>query len=68
MANILLWVGIALILIGQLALAWQASKRLAMKDELSKSPQTRQTMRQKRNYCLLITGAGMVALLIALIF
>lgn len=38
MASILLWIGVALIVIGWIALAWQAAKRMAIKDELEKFP------------------------------
>ena len=67
MANVLLWVGIALIVIGWLALGWQASKRLAVKDELDKFPQRKNVMRLHRNYCWLIIGAGMAVVLLAML-
>lgn len=67
MGNILMWAGIALIVIGWVALAWQASKRLAVKDELDKLTQKRETMQSHRNYCWLIIGAGMILLLISIV-
>lgn len=67
MASVLMWIGIALTVIGFLALAWQASKRLAMKEELEKFPQKKQTMRLHRNYCRLTILAGIILLLIATI-
>ena len=39
MASILMWIGIGLIVTGCLALFWQASRYLAMKNELAKFPQ-----------------------------
>ncbi len=67
MSNILLWAGIALIVGGWLALGWQASKRLAEKDELEKFPQKRRVRQLRRNYCFLTIFAGVVLLLIALV-
>ena len=67
MANILMWIGIAVIVIGWLALAWQASRRLAAKEDMGKYPQKRKTMQLHRNYCLLTIAAGMVILISALI-
>ena len=66
MASILLWAGIVLIVVGWLALAWQASKRMAVKDQMEKFPQVKQTMRLHRNYCLLTIAAGVILLLIAI--
>lgn len=68
MANILMWIGIALIVIGWLALAWQASKRLAAKDELEKFPQKKHVMQLYRNYFRLTILVGVILLLIAVIF
>ena len=67
MANVLLWVGIALIVIGWLALGWQASKRLAVKDELDKFPQRKNIMRLHRNYCWLTIGAGVTVVILAML-
>lgn len=67
MENILLWSGIALIVIGWSALGWQASRRLALKDELEKFQQKKRTMQLHRNYCRLIILAGIVILLIVMI-
>lgn len=65
---ILMWTGIALTVIGWLALAWQASKRLAVKDELDKSPQKKTAMQLHRNYCFLTICAGIALLVLAMIF
>ena len=67
MINIFLWAGIVLILIGWLALAWQASKRMAIKEELEKFPDKSKIMKQRRNNCFLIIFAGVVLLLLALV-
>ncbi len=67
MTEILMWIGIVLVVIGWLALGWQASKRLVAKDQLEKFPQTRQQMQLRRNYCWLVIAAGVILLLIALI-
>lgn len=67
MTIVLMWIGIAVTLIGWLALAWQASKRLDAKDELEKFPEKRRTMQLRRNYCLLTIGIGIFLLLMALI-
>ncbi len=66
MANILMWSGIALTVIGWLALAWQASKIMAVKDDLNKFPQKKATMLLHRNYCRLTIIAGIVLLIISL--
>ena len=63
---ILMWIGIGVTVIGWLALAWQASKRMAAKDELAKFPEREKTMQQHRNYCRLTIFAGIVILLIAI--
>lgn len=67
MANILMWVGIALTVFGWLMLAWQASKRLAVKDELEKFPQKKHVMQLHRNYCWLTISVGIILLFIAII-
>lgn len=67
MTNVLMWAGIALIVIAWLMLAWQAAKRFAEKDELEKFPHKRKTMQLHRNYCWLIMIAGVVLLLIAIL-
>ena len=67
MGTILMWTGIALIVIGWLALAWQASKRMAVKDELEKFPQKKVTMQLHRNYCFMAICAGMALVLLAMI-
>ena len=67
MGTILMWTGIALIVIGWMALAWQASKRMAVKDELEKFPQKKGTMLLHRNYCFMTIGAGMALVLLAMI-
>ena len=67
MATVLLWIGIALTVIGWLALARQAAKRMAAKDELAKFPQKRQVMILRRTYCLLTILVGILILVISLI-
>ena len=67
MTDILMWSGIGLIVIGWLALGWQASRRLAIKAELEKFPEKKHAMQLRRNYCWLIMGAGMCLLVIALV-
>lgn len=66
MAIVLMWIGIGLIVIGWLLLGWQASKRLAAKDELEKFPQRKQDFQKRRNYCWLVILMGVILLLIAL--
>ena len=67
MASILLWIGIALTVIGWIALAWQAVKRMAVKDELERFPDRKNVMQLHRNYCWLTMIAGVVLILIAVI-
>lgn len=67
MASILLWTGIVLIVIGWLALAWQASKRMAVKEDLEKFPEKKRTMLLHRNYCRATILAGILILMISLI-
>ena len=67
MATVLLWIGIALTVLGWLALARQAAKRMAAKDELAKFPQKRQVMMLRRTYCLLTILVGILILVISLI-
>lgn len=67
MANILLWIGIIIGVCGWLALAWQASKRITMKDESEKFPERRRIMALRRNYCWLTILVGIVLVIIALL-
>lgn len=67
MASILLWIGIAVTVIGWIALAWQASKRMAIKDELEKIPDKKKVMQLRRNYCIITIIAGIILILIATI-
>lgn len=67
MASVLMWIGIALTVIGWLALGWQASRRLMMKDELEKFPQKKRTMRLYRSYCMFTIGIGFILIIVALI-
>lgn len=67
MASILLWIGIALTVIGWIALAWQAAKRMVIKDELERFPDKKNIMQLQRNYCWLTMIAGVVLILIAII-
>ena len=67
MASILLWIGIALTVIGWIALAWQAAKRMEIKDELERFPNKKNVMQLRRNYCWLTMIAGVVLILIAII-
>lgn len=67
MTEILIWGGIALVVIGRLALAWLAGKRLTNKEELERSPQKAETMKLHRNYCRITMLAGVLLLILALI-
>ena len=67
MASILMWIGIGLIVTGCLALFWQASRYLAMKNELAKFPQKKSRLLLNRQYCRLTILAGIAALLISLV-
>lgn len=67
MTTILLWIGISLTVIGWIALAWQAAKRMAIKDELERFPERNNVMQLRRNYCFLTIIAGVVLILIAII-
>ena len=67
MASFLLWIGIAVTVIGWLALSWQASKRLAVNDELDKLPRKKAALQLRRNYCRMTVIAGIVIIMIALI-
>lgn len=65
MGSILLWTGIGLTVIGWIALAYQASRRMAVKSEMARLPGVRGKMRLRRNYCLLTIFAGMLLIVIA---
>lgn len=67
MGNVLMWIGVGVTVIGWIALAWQASKRMAMKDELEILPQKKEQMQSRRNYCLMTIFAGIILLVIAMI-
>lgn len=67
MASILLWIGIALTVTGWIALAWQAAKRMGIKDELERFPDKKNVMGLRRNYCWLTMIAGVVLILTAVI-
>lgn len=67
MLHALLWIGIILIILGWLALAWQASKRMSYGKDLEKFPEKRKALQLKRNYCFLTMLIGILLLLIALI-
>ncbi len=67
MAEVLMWIGIAVLVIGWIALCWQAAKRLTAKDELEKFPEKKQTMQMHRNYCWLPMMAGIIILIISLL-
>lgn len=67
MTSILMWSGIALILIGRLSIAGLAYKRLAAKDELEKFPQKQQAILLRRRYCRLMVFLGIALLLVSLI-
>ncbi len=66
MANVLLWFGIGLTVVGWIALAIQAAKRMSVKDEMQNFPELRDKMQLRRNYCWFIILVGVVLLLIAL--
>lgn len=67
MANILMWIGIALTVIGWLCLGWQASKRLVIKDKLDENVQKNESIKLYRRYCWGIICIGMVLLLISIL-
>ncbi|MDE6296751.1 MAG: hypothetical protein K2L89_02810 [Muribaculaceae bacterium] len=67
MASILMWIGIALTVIGWLALSWQASRRLKMEDELEKFPQKKGKMRLYRSYCMFTISIGLILIIVAII-
>lgn len=67
MASILLWIGIALTVIGWVALASQAAKRMAIKDDLERFPIRKNLMQLRRNYCWLTIIASVALILIAVI-
>ncbi len=67
MAQVLLWIGICLTVIGWIAIAWQASKRMARKDEIDRFPDLKKTMQLHRNYCWLTIAGGILLIVIALI-
>ena len=63
MDDILLWSGIILIVAGWIALAWEATRRMAAKEDLERFPDRRDVMRLRRNYCRVTILAGVVLLL-----
>lgn len=67
MSSVLLWIGIGVIVLGWLALAWQASKRIQLKESLDRDLEKKDLMRRTRNYCFLIIFTGIVLLLIAML-
>lgn len=67
MGSILLWCGIVLIVVGWIALAWQASRRMAAKNKMEKFPEVRNLMKLRRNYCLITIFIGMLLLIISLL-
>lgn len=67
MASVLLWIGIVLTVIGWIALAWQASKRIVMQNELDKFPEKKNITQLQRNYCRLTIIIGVILILIAVI-
>lgn len=67
MANVVMWIGIVVILVGFAALSWEAMKRMQAQEELNKFPQKKNAMRVRRNYCLMVIFAGMLLLVLALI-
>lgn len=61
-----MWIGIVLIIIGFLSLAWQATKRISDKTELEKFPKWKEVMKLHRNYSLITIFSGMIVLIIAI--
>ncbi len=61
-----MWIGIALIIIGFLSLAWQETKRISDKTELEKFPKWTEVMKLHRNYSLITIFSGMIVLIIAI--
>lgn len=67
MISFFTWTGIVLILAGWIALASQATKRMAQKEEMEKFAEKKMKMRIRRNYYLLAIAVGALLLAIALI-
>lgn len=70
MASILLYIGIALIIIGWLALAWFAAKQINAQKECERIPQKwneiKQSLIHKRWICRCIIILGLVVIVISL--
>lgn len=67
MTSFLLWAGIALIVIGWVALSWQAARRMAVKKELDKFKSKKDAMVLRSNYCRLTIIVGIAVLILALL-
>lgn len=67
MVSILMWAGIALVVIGCIALMAVAFKRISAKDELAKFPDRNRAMVLRSNYCRLVIVGGIILLLISLV-
>ena len=68
MRSIIIWFGIATTVVGWIALAWQASKRMAVQKELEKFPERKKAMLLHRTYCRLVILIGIAFLSLGLIF
>ncbi len=66
MASILLWTGITLTVAGWIDFAWQAAKRMAVKDELVKFPGNKNEMMLRRNNCRLTIIIWVLLIMIAI--
>ncbi|GEM_PF-3544629 len=64
-ANILLWVGIALIVIGWVELARQSAKVITHRKENERFPEKQKGMLYKRNICRLTMIGGIVMIIIS---
>lgn len=66
MSSIFLWAGVAIIIIGWLALSWQAMKAIRMREKMAKFKELNDRSRLRRNYCRITIIVGILFLLIAL--
>lgn len=67
MSRLLLWIGIGITVIGWIALAWQASKRMVRKDDIRRFPELQKTMQLYRNYCWLTMIGGVILILVSIL-
>lgn len=67
MAQVLLWTGIALIVVGWFALAGQAVKIMSRRNETEKFSRENHAMQLRRNYCRLTIIAGILLVIISML-